>query len=359
MVRALILASLAWMLLSAQAQPVGERGRGNSTAAERNQGSDKDANVASPSRRPSGDEEARAANEQAEKAEQTQRERRDVRAQEDMAYWAQAMFWAAFSQAILSAVGIVLIFVTFKATRQVADSSDRMVKEAAEATRAAVEANRAVHEANHLTREAQKEARSKERSEARRIQRREELAEKRAEASYTIASRSAEAAAAQVAVVQDTAKRELRAYVGVEEISFSQFGDPSHRRSTSFNEPYRLYVTLKNYGKTPAVLTWDAKAQRGGRQPRPASLAKPGGAPQILQPGRAVRRIFAVKDIEGGERRLFAIIRIFYRDIYRTGYGHRIDYASTGEEVRNSYLERTHEEEKVHPPPPMERETVE
>ncbi len=177
-----------------------------------------------------------------------------------------------------------------------------------------------------------------------------------AESALEIATRSANAAAAQVEVAQQTAKHELRAYVGVEEISFSQFGDPSHRRSVSFKEPYRLYVTLKNYGKTPAVLTWDAKAQRGGKQPRPASLAKPGGAPQILQPGRTVRRIFEVKNKEGGERRLFAIIRIFYRDIYGIGYGHRIDYASAGEEIRNSYLERTHEEEKLHPPKPEQED---
>ena len=57
----------------------------------------------------------------------TDREQRDLEAQEDMAKWAQAMFWAAAAQALLSAVGIALIYVTFRETHRAANSAEEIV----------------------------------------------------------------------------------------------------------------------------------------------------------------------------------------------------------------------------------------
>ncbi|WP_415013724.1 hypothetical protein [Brevundimonas sp.] len=56
-----------------------------------------------------------------------EREQRDLDAQEDMAIWAQAMFWTALAQALLSAAGIVLIYITFRETRRAANSAEEIV----------------------------------------------------------------------------------------------------------------------------------------------------------------------------------------------------------------------------------------
>jgi len=148
---------------------------------------------------------------------------------------------------------------------------------------------------------------------------------------------------------QDTAKKQLRAYVGVEKIWPSQiFG--------KLSEPYEIHVELKNYGQTPATVAFIANAQLGGEQPRPASVPRPGGAPQILQPGRTIRKTFSVKEIKGGDdRRLFVILRVFYTDIYGNGYGHRLDYVSP-QKPGDYNLECTHESESVHTPTLNEEE---
>ena len=51
-----------------------------------------------------------AANNKPTPADEEQRAQRDLSAQENMATWAMWMFWAAFSQVILTTAGVFLIW---------------------------------------------------------------------------------------------------------------------------------------------------------------------------------------------------------------------------------------------------------
>lgn len=64
-----------------------------------------------------------------------------------MAIWAQAMFWAALSQALLSLVGIILIYITFRETRRAADAGDAMATEAKATTEAALRSAKVAEQA--------------------------------------------------------------------------------------------------------------------------------------------------------------------------------------------------------------------
>jgi hypothetical protein len=70
-------------------------------------------------------------------AEEEDRAKRDLAAQERMAYWAKWMFWAAFSTVVLTMVGIFLIWRTLIHTRHAAEAARDMVVEGARATAAA------------------------------------------------------------------------------------------------------------------------------------------------------------------------------------------------------------------------------
>lgn len=149
--RIIIGAAVATLIIAAShAQPTRDRDGGNTSAARSDHGAAENASVAASARRIAGALEAQQRETDSGKRDEDERERRDLKAQEDMADWAQAMFWAAFAQAILSAVGIVLIFVTFKEARRAADSGDRMAEEAVKATSAAIEASNAGREANAI-----------------------------------------------------------------------------------------------------------------------------------------------------------------------------------------------------------------
>jgi hypothetical protein len=58
----------------------------------------------------------KAANNPEDAAAKSQRERDDLKAQKDMATWAQGMFWVAFADTIVTIVGVFLIWRTLKAT---------------------------------------------------------------------------------------------------------------------------------------------------------------------------------------------------------------------------------------------------
>lgn len=109
-------------------------------------------------------------------AEKTEREITDLKAQQDMAYWAMLMFWAAFAQAVVGAVGIYFIWHTIKLSQA--------------ATAAAIKA----------AQEAEKS----------------------------------------VAIAEDTAKRELRAYVSITEATMGRPGS------------LHVSIDFKNAGQTPA-----------------------------------------------------------------------------------------------------------
>lgn len=62
---------------------------------------------------------------------------RDLKAQEGMARWAKAMFWATLAAVIVTLVGIVLIKKTLGETRRAATAAEGMLGEAAKTTMAA------------------------------------------------------------------------------------------------------------------------------------------------------------------------------------------------------------------------------
>ncbi|WP_439476392.1 hypothetical protein [Brevundimonas sp.] len=70
----------------------------------------------------------------------TAREQRDLEAQEAMALWSARMFWATAASVLLSGVGVVLIFLTFRESRRGAEAADLMAGEAAKSTLAAIKA---------------------------------------------------------------------------------------------------------------------------------------------------------------------------------------------------------------------------
>lgn len=64
---------------------------------------------------------------------------RDLKAQEGMALWAEAMFWATGAAVILTFAGIVLIRYTLKYTKIAAGHTEEMLNEARKTTKAAEE----------------------------------------------------------------------------------------------------------------------------------------------------------------------------------------------------------------------------
>ncbi len=72
-----------------------------------------------------------------QRQQQDQRENADLKAQEDMAFWSMAMFWATFATVLLTFAALVAIIRTLHHTRRAADYAKEMVDEAAKATSAA------------------------------------------------------------------------------------------------------------------------------------------------------------------------------------------------------------------------------
>lgn len=71
---------------------------------------------------------------------QEDRDNRDLDAQESMALWAMAMFWATVSTVLLTGVGVVLIYRTLLYTKHAAMHAGEAVTEARNATSAAQDA---------------------------------------------------------------------------------------------------------------------------------------------------------------------------------------------------------------------------
>jgi hypothetical protein len=74
-------------------------------------------------------------------AEEEERARRDLDAQEGMAFWAKWMFWAATGEAALTFIGVILVGWTLYHTKRAADFAADAVDEGRKATAAAVAAN--------------------------------------------------------------------------------------------------------------------------------------------------------------------------------------------------------------------------
>ena len=72
-----------------------------------------------------------------ERAQEAEKSRRDLRAQEGMAWWAELMFYASAASVLLTFVALIAIIRTLIHTRRAADAAEGMLKEAADATAAA------------------------------------------------------------------------------------------------------------------------------------------------------------------------------------------------------------------------------
>lgn len=103
---------------NAHAQPVGNDAGSNAAAAQSNQGPAKNANIAADVSRISSTPESQNANADPYEKERNEREIRDLQAQENSAYWAEWMFYATCVAVLLSVVGIILIYITFRAQRK-------------------------------------------------------------------------------------------------------------------------------------------------------------------------------------------------------------------------------------------------
>lgn len=146
-----------------------------------------------------------AVDEYAIKARDNQREYDDLVAQRKSALWTSIMGVAALLGMFLSAVGVLLVWTTFRETKR---TNQIAMRENARSTRRALASG---HESA---------------------------------TALAIAQRNADAAARQVEVAQETAKRQLRAYISV--VSISQMKPPT------VGEAFSSKVKFVNHGRTPA-----------------------------------------------------------------------------------------------------------
>ena len=158
---------------------------------------------------------ASAVDEYALKTRDNQREYDDLVAQRTSALWASIMGVAALLGMLLSAVGVLLVWTTFQETKQTNQIS---MRENARSTR------RALASGNESA------------------------------AALVIAQRNADAAARQVEVAQDTAKRQLRAYIGV--TKFRVAGLTADRIPTFFLEIQNSGQTSANRVRVHTVTAW-------------------------------------------------------------------------------------------------------
>lgn len=131
---------------------------------------------------------------------QHDREEADLKAQQDMAIWAERMFWATFAAVVVSLLGLALIGRTLHHTRRAADYAKDMVDEAKATTNATLKI---------------------------------------------------------INQEQTNAQRQLRAYVGVETISLCNGINPSLTIDPIASPPGTattnlLRIMCKNFGQTPA-----------------------------------------------------------------------------------------------------------
>jgi hypothetical protein len=72
-------------------------------------------------------------------ADEEERAKRDLKAQEEMAFWAKLMFFAAGVEACLTGIGVFLVWRTLLHTKRAADAAQDAVSEASAATASAAE----------------------------------------------------------------------------------------------------------------------------------------------------------------------------------------------------------------------------
>lgn len=135
---------------------------------------------------------------------------RDLEAQEGMALWAKAMFWATIAAVVLTFAGIVLIWRTLHHTRRAANHTEGMLGEAKETTKSARDA---VDEAKAAT-----------------------------QAARTSAAKAYEISARAVANSEKMGEIQVRAYLIISGV----------KARWSEKETPTLSITIRNSGQTPA-----------------------------------------------------------------------------------------------------------
>ena len=116
--RSVFAAVIGWLVLVANTSPTNVNSLSNPTIAQGNgQSVEKQDMTVGGSRRGGTVVAQKSKNDPYEK-ERDGREIRALQAQENSAYWAEAMFWATAAALILSTIGIGLVWITFRETRK-------------------------------------------------------------------------------------------------------------------------------------------------------------------------------------------------------------------------------------------------
>lgn len=131
-----IILAIAGLALAANAQPIGNSARSDAPAAQSNESAPKDSDIAVSLSRISSALEAQNAKADPYEEDRNKREIRDLQAQENSAHWAKWMFYATAVAVILSVIGVILIYITFRATRHAANAAAAQVKLMRESQRA-------------------------------------------------------------------------------------------------------------------------------------------------------------------------------------------------------------------------------
>jgi hypothetical protein len=119
--RSVIIAIAGLILLGANNPS--KNSTGNAPAAQGNQKAGHNENITAGVSRIGSALEAQKPKADSYEKERNEREIRDLQAQENSAYWAEAMFWATIAAIILSVIGIGLVWFTFRETRNAAKSA--------------------------------------------------------------------------------------------------------------------------------------------------------------------------------------------------------------------------------------------
>lgn len=135
--RWIILIAVVGLALGGNVQPINHSGSSQGTAAERKENESPKA-----SRVAAGDQQVSAPNVAREDeryaAEERQRGRDDLVAQQDTAFWTRVMGMVAVLAVFLSTIGIWLIYITFRETRRAADSAQNTYRALTDLERARV-----------------------------------------------------------------------------------------------------------------------------------------------------------------------------------------------------------------------------
>ena len=119
--RSIIVAIVGWLILVGNAQPISNDAGRKPAVTQSNEKATQSAEIVSNIRGIRSTPETQNVKTDPYEKERNEREKRDLQAQENSAYWAGAMFWVTFAAAVLSIIGIGLVWTTFRETRKAND----------------------------------------------------------------------------------------------------------------------------------------------------------------------------------------------------------------------------------------------